>query len=293
MKGLFAGLNTVDLQFVVDKYPGINTKTLVEKNNIFTGGPATNAAITFSSLGGNAALATFIGNHYFTEFVISELKTYNVELYDAGLNKNANPIISSIITSGDTGDRTILTVDPDQFNKNTDNFYGFFGDISEKALKSSDIVLIDCFYIEGAIIIAREAKKLSIPVVIDGGSWKNGMDNLLDFVDIAICSENFYPPGYKTSKGVFDYLSLKNCEKIAITRGEEPILYKEKNNYGEIHVPEINAVDTLGAGDIFHGAFCFYFLKENNFTEALGKATAVATESCRYIGTREWVSKLK
>ena len=292
MKGLFVGLNTVDIQFLVDKYPGINTKTLVEKNNIYTGGPATNAAITFSNLGGDAALITFVGNHFLTEFVTNELETYNVKLYDVGLNINTSPIISSIITSGDTGDRTIFTVKPGKVAENINNDYKVFKDICKGELKSSNIVLIDCFYIEVAVIIAREAKKLSVPVVIDGGSWKNGMENLLDFVDIAICSENFYPPGLKTSQEVFEYFSLKNCERIAITRGEKPILYKDKNDYGKINVPEINPVDTLGAGDIFHGAFCYYFLKENNFAEALRKAAAIAAESCRYIGTREWTSHL-
>jgi len=291
MKGLFVGLNTIDIQFLVDKYPEVNRKILVKENYVYTGGPATNAAITFSNLGGEAALVTFVGNHFFTRFVINELVTYNVKLYDAGFGLNTSPIISSIITSGNTGDRTILTFEPEQYKKKNNN-YSLFRDICEDELKSKNIVLIDCFYIDGAVIIAREAKKLSIPVVIDGGSWKNGMENLLDFVDIAICSENFYPPGLQTSQEVFKYFSLRNCEKIAITRGEKEILYKDKNNYGKINVPKITPVDTMGAGDIFHGAFCFYYLKENNFAEALKKAAAIATESCRYLGTRKWASKL-
>jgi sugar/nucleoside kinase (ribokinase family) len=292
MKGLFVGLNTIDIQFLVDKFPEINTKTLVEKNNIYTGGPATNAAITFSVLGGNAALVTFIGDHFFTDFIINELNAYNVKLYDTGSNINTSPVISTIITSGDTGDRTIFTVEPGK-NTKTINDCRSFCDISKDQLKSSNIVLIDCFYIEGAVTIAREAKKLSIPVVVDGGSWKKGMENLIDFVDIAICSEKFYPPGLKTSQEVLDYLSLKNLKKMAITRGEKQIIYKDEDIYGVVDVPEVKTVDTLGAGDIFHGAFCFYFLKENNFAEALGKAATVAAESCRYLGTREWASKIR
>ena len=292
MKGLFVGLNTIDIQFLVDKYPGVNTKILVDSSCIYTGGPATNAAITFSTLGGNAVLTTFVGDHFFTDFIINELKTYNVKLYDAGFNKNIRPIVSSIITSADTGSRTILTVDPGQVGKSISKYYGFFKKLCRSELKSGNIVLIDCFYIDAAVIIAREAKKLSIPVIIDGGSWKNGMESLLDFVDIAICSENFYPPGLKTTQEVFEYLSLRNCERIAITRGEKQILYKDKNNYGKISVPEISPVDTLGAGDIFHGAFCFYYLKENNFVKALRRAVAIASESCMYLGTREWTSKL-
>ncbi len=293
MKGLFAGLSTVDIQFFMNEFPEVNTKSLVMESNIYSGGPATNAAITYSYLGGNAALITSVGNHFFTEFINNDMATYDVRLYDVSLNANTNPIISSIITSGNTGDRTIVTVDPKTNTVITGDISKYLMDFCKRELKYYKIVLLDCFYIERAIIIAREAKKLSIPVVIDGGSWKNGMENLLDFVDIAICSEKFHPPGVKGPEEVFEYMSSGNCKRIAITRGEKPILYKDRNDYNNINVTKINAVDTLGAGDIFHGAFCFYFLKGNNFAEALKNAAAVATESCKYAGTRKWASKIK
>lgn len=292
MKGLFAGLSTIDIQFMMNKFPEVNTKSLVKESSIYSGGPATNAAITFSNLGGDAALITSIGNHFFTEFINNDLANYNIKLYDVSLNANTSPIISSIITSGTSGDRTIVTVDPKTNSEVYGNNDKSLNDFCKSELKYYNIVLLDCFYIENAIIVAREAKKLSIPVVIDGGSWKNGMEKLLEFVDVAICSEKFYPPGLKTSEEVFEYLSSGNCEKIAITRGEKPILYKDKNDYDKISVAKIDPVDTLGAGDIFHGAFCFYLLKGNNFAEALANAATVATESCKYIGTRKWVSDL-
>lgn len=292
MKGLFTGLSTIDIQFMMDKYPEVNTKSLVWESNIYSGGPATNAAITFSNLGGNATLVTSVGNHFFSEFIAKDLALQNVKLYDLSLNASASPIISSIITSATNGDRTIVTVDP-RTNSPPRSNNTYLKDFCKNELKYHNIVLLDCFYIDSAIIIAEEARKLSIPVVIDGGSWKNGMEKLLDFVDVAICSENFYPPGTKTAEEIFEYMSCRSCKQIAITRGEKPVLYKDKNDYGKISVAKIKTVDTLGAGDIFHGAFCFYFLKGNNFAEALKNAARIATESCKYLGTRKWTSKLK
>jgi len=50
------------------------------------------------------------------------------------------------------------------------------------------------------------------------------------------------------------------------------------------------APDTSGAGDIFHGAFCFYACEPGaTFQDALAKAAVVASESCRHIGTRAWM----
>ncbi len=56
-----------------------------------------------------------------------------------------------------------------------------------------------------------------------------------------------------------------------------------------VAVPQINPVDTLGAGDIFHGAFCYYIL-QRDFPSALAAASQVAARSCEFFGTRSWVS---
>ncbi|PMB30496.1 ribokinase, partial [Fischerella thermalis CCMEE 5319] len=52
------------------------------------------------------------------------------------------------------------------------------------------------------------------------------------------------------------------------------------------------AVDTLGAGDIFHGAFCHYVLREN-FLDALASAAKIAAFSCQFFGTRRWMESFK
>ncbi len=60
------------------------------------------------------------------------------------------------------------------------------------------------------------------------------------------------------------FLSRLNVPSIAITHGEKPIQYRSQNQSGWVNVPSVKAVDTLGAGDIFHGAFCFAIL-QNHF----------------------------
>ena len=288
MSGLFVGLNTIDIQFLVNEYPESNTKTIVSRNGVYLGGPATNAAITFSKLGGESTLLTSIGNHFLSKYSVDKLGEFNIKLLDISENKNIQPIISSVITSDKTGDRTIVTFDPENITNGFNSAKNLLSSIHRKILSSNNIILLDGFFIDIATDIAKAAKEYSIQVVLDGGSWKNGMEDLIEFADIAICSENFYPPGTKNEEDVFEYLSLRKCEKIAITRGHRAILYKDKSEYNKIPVNKINAVDTLGAGDILHGAFCYYYLKTQNFAEALGNASNIATESCKYIGPREW-----
>ncbi|MCV3216935.1 PfkB family carbohydrate kinase, partial [Plectonema radiosum NIES-515] len=53
--------------------------------------------------------------------------------------------------------------------------------------------------------------------------------------------------------------------------------------------PKIEPKDTLGAGDIFHGAFCNYILRES-FPDALAQAANIAAYSCQFFGTRRWMN---
>jgi sugar/nucleoside kinase (ribokinase family) len=69
---------------------------------------------------------------------------------------------------------------------------------------------------------------------------------------------------------------------------EKPIKYLSQGKSDAINVPNIQPTDTLGAGDIFHGAFCYYILQEN-FSLALEKAASIAAKSCKYFGTRRWM----
>jgi hypothetical protein len=88
-------------------------------------------------------------------------------------------------------------------------------------LQGVNIVLIDGHQMAVGEEIARKAKENHIPVVIDGGSWKPGFENVLPFVDYALCSANFYPPGCNTTEEVFSYLSEMGIPHIAITNGEK------------------------------------------------------------------------
>ncbi|MFM7437200.1 MAG: PfkB family carbohydrate kinase, partial [Snowella sp.] len=90
------------------------------------------------------------------------------------------------------------------------------------------------------------------------------------------------------SQAVFTYLQNFGIPHIAITNGSEPIEYYSEEKFGQLAVPVIQAVDTLGAGDIFHGAFCHYILREN-FELSLSAAGQIASHACQYFGTRKWL----
>jgi sugar/nucleoside kinase (ribokinase family) len=280
--GLFLGLLTLDLIYLAQQPPGENQKVVADDCIIAAGGPATNAAVTFSYLGNVAILAGVLGTHAIAQLIRADLAEYNVRIIDLAPERSQSPPVSSIIVTEGTGERSVISINATKSQVDSQA-------INQDILTSVNIVLVDGHQISASQEIAQLAKLRNIPIVLDGGSWKPGLEEILPFVEWAVCSDNFHPPNCYNSDEVFAYLSAAGISNIAITRGEKPILYLSNDTYGSIEVPQIQATDTLGAGDIFHGAFCHYIL-QNNFTDSLATAAKVASHSCKLFGTRAWMN---
>lgn len=283
--GLFLGLATLDLIYLADRPPAENQKVVAVDSTISAGGPAANAAVAFSSLGNAALLGAVLGNHPIARLICADLAEYNVNIIDLEPGRSDSPPVSSIIVTETTGDRAVISINATKSQAGSQA-------INPDLLESVDIVLIDGHQIAASKEIAQIAKSKNIPIVLDGGSWKPGLEEILPFVDWAICSDNFCPPDCNNSQQVFDCLSAAGVPNIAITRGERPIEYFSDRTYSSLEIPQIQAVDTSGAGDIFHGAFCHYILQDN-FTNSLAAASKIATHSCKFLGTRNWIQNLQ
>lgn len=287
MRGLFIGLSTIDLQFLVDSYPKSNIKVKALHHEINIGGPATNAAIAYAHLGGTSLLVTGIGKNHFTNLITEEILKYGISYVDFTPDCDASPTFASIITSKENGDRTV-------FSYNPDNKHISVSVLESINIEDFDIVLIDGFHPKAALPIIKKANNEGIPVVYDGGSWKDYSCELLDYIDIAICSNDFFPPNCYDKQDTLKFLSEeKGINKVAITRGQDTIIFSDNNIKGKIQVYDSQIVDTLGAGDIFHGAFCYYYCLNKTFEKSLQLASGIATESCKHFGTRSWMKELQ
>jgi sugar/nucleoside kinase (ribokinase family) len=279
--GLFVGMVTLDLVYLATKLPGNNQKVVASDYTVAAGGPATNAAVTFSYLGNEATILGVVGTHPITHLIREDLESHGVAIADLDPANTQPPPVSSIIVTQSTGDRAVISLNTNKIQVNSNQL--------PVALDLGvDVVLIDGHQMTVGGAIAQLAKTNNIPVIIDGGSWKPGFTEILPFVDYALCSANFYPPGCHSTADVIAYLTAAGIGHIAITQGEKPIQYFSLGETGQLLVPQINAVDTMGAGDIFHGAFCHYIL-EQNFTDALTTAAKIASDSCQFFGPRQWM----
>ncbi|MGH8900074.1 MAG: PfkB family carbohydrate kinase [Egibacteraceae bacterium] len=286
-RGVFVGIATLDLGYLVRRYPTEDTKNTAEDQFTAAGGPATNAAVTFAFLArGGAYLVTALGSHFLTEFVRDDLRRHAVQVADLTPKRAEPPPISSITISRENGSRTVVSLDASRLVVPASA-------LPDGVLRNAGIVLLDGHFPELCVAVARAAREAGVPVVFDGGRWKKVNTELLRYVDIAICSRSFHPPA-DVDHGrlaVHEYLRASGVHLVATTDGAAPIRFSTPTAQGEVAVPQTAAIDTLGAGDIFHGAFCYYFLRSNGrFHEALENAALVASTSCIHFGTRAWMA---
>jgi sugar/nucleoside kinase (ribokinase family) len=284
-RALFIGLTTVDIQYFIDKLPNSNEKIRTDPPHVYVGGPAANAAITFSFLGGKVDFLSCIGVNPFTDFIFNDFKKQNLNVIDFKKQISFSPVISSIMTTVENSDRSIISHLPANIDVIED-------ELNKICLDNYNLLFTDGFYPEFAISLCKKARAAGIPVVFDGGSWKPRVGEILRHVDFAICSDNFFPPDCSDSIEVIDYLRNIGIENIAITRGKKSIYYSEGKKIKDIEIASVEAKDSLGAGDIFHGAFVWYWLIERNFEIALGKASKIASFSTCFKGTRSWMKAL-
>ena len=115
-------------------------------------------------------------------------------------------------------------------------------------------------------------------------------------MNVAIVSDDFDPPGtHGEPSAVFDYLLARGVTHAAITRGGADTLYVTPSTGGAVPVSPVAVIDTLGAGDFFHGALAYRLaeggLDDERFAADLAFASRVAGESLGAFGTRSWLKR--
>jgi sugar/nucleoside kinase (ribokinase family) len=169
--GLFVGLVTLDFVYLAESTPHNNQKIVANDYTVAAGGPATNAAVSFGYLGNHSTLLGVLGSHPMTQLIKKDLANFPVAIADLEPTTENTPPVSSIIVTQTTGERAVVSINATKTQATEKS-------IPKDILQNIDIVLVDGHQMKVGYNIARMAKAKNIPVVIDGGSWKAGFDEL-------------------------------------------------------------------------------------------------------------------
>jgi sugar/nucleoside kinase (ribokinase family) len=279
---LCAGLSTVDLVYRVDRIPGVDEKAQADSVEVGAGGPALNAAVTAAALGADVTLLTAVGSHPLGELIRDDLRRHGVTLIDAAPDSAAPPPLSAITVDG-SGRRTIVS-------RNA-------GDVAVAVPADVDLggaraVLVDGHHPALARAAARQARTL----VVDAGTWRPVFAEILPLADVVACSAAFRPPGTTGDDQVAAAVRAFGARHVMITHGPEPVRWWSGGETGEIAVPAVDAVDTSGAGDAFHGALAVAVAHDpeiKNLATPLEYAVTVAGVRVRHRGARAWLESIR
>jgi sugar/nucleoside kinase (ribokinase family) len=303
------GLVTLDVLQVVDRLPGPDEKVVASGLDVGFGGPAANAAATAAALGVRARLVTALGSGPVADLVRQGLRDAGVELVDLLDGAPATPAVSTVLVTRVTGERAVVSVNATR----ADDLSERAGAVSDAVLAGAMVLLLDGHHLGAAVELARAARSAGVTVVLDGGSWKPGLSDLLALVDHAVLSADFrLPDGLAGHRAQLTDAGLGGATRdvedpadlgavaalgprvVARSAGSGPLRYRLPDGArGEIvppSVPDDRIVDTLGAGDVLHGAYCAALTRGLSTVEALETAVGAATRSIRSRGARSWIA---
>ncbi|GAB7193520.1 PfkB family carbohydrate kinase [Kineococcus sp. NUM-3379] len=281
--GVFVGLATLDVVHRVELPPGPDEKVTALAQEVVAGGPAANAAVTYAALGGRARLVTALGGHPLARAVAAELAGWRVDVVDVAPERDAPPAVSGVRVHAATGERSVTSV-----NAAGAQVPAPAALTSGELLRGAGVLLLDGHHPRLALAAARAAQEEEVLVVLDAGSWKPVLAELLPLVDVAICSSAFRVPGGGDDP-MSDVLDL-GAGSVAVTAGAGPVEWWSGSLRDVVQVPAVRAVDTLGAGDVFHGAAALALAAGADLASALERAAEVASFRCGVPGARAWLS---
>ena len=280
MKVLCIGHATYDVVIPVDNYPVENTKNRVDNITYCGGGPSSNAAYLLGKWGIDTYFCGSVGDDYESRVIESEFKRVNVNTDYLIKDRNYKTTKSYIIVNKTNASRTTLS---DNSNNNKINNI----DIKIKP----DIILVDGTDAELSKKIINKNKN-SI-VVIDAGRCTNDVIDLCKLSDYIVCSKNF-AEDYTGTNDINLMLEKLNNDfngKVVITLEDKGCIYYDEGIKTIKSIP-VKAVDTTGAGDIFHGAFIYGLTNNWNIYKILTFASVTSGLSVTRLTGRKSVFSL-
>jgi len=285
--GLFVGLATLDIVSRVDRIPAANEKLTAESQFVAAGGPAANAAVTFAALGGTATLVTALGSSTVAQAIVADLRACGVRVVDVAPDLGAASV-SSVLVTRSTGDRAVVGGDARGVLVSAPA-----SEAVSELVEESDVLLLDGHHAAMAAAFAAAAQTAAVPVVVDAGRWKPAFADLLPHATEVVASADFRMPGHESGAAVAEHLVAEGVPVVVRTAGAGPVRWRTATGSGEVVTPAVAAVDTLGAGDVFHGAYAYAVANGvDDVASRVSYASEVASVRCTMIGPRSWLGAI-
>ena len=276
------GLNATDTLLIVPHFPAYAGKVPFEREILSPGGQVASAMVACARLGLRVKYIGTVGDDERGRVQMESLQTSGINLDHVQIRRQCANQSAYIIIDRSTGERTVLWSRSDCLR------------LSPEAITPEQITCARLLHIDGhdTAAVARAAaiaRAHGIPVTIDVDTIYHGFDGVLPNVDYLVTSSEF-PVQWTNERDPFKALRMIQAEYgmrvAAMTLGAHGALALTGGQF--IYSPAfvVNCLDTTGAGDVFHGAFCYAVLQGMTMRDSLDFSNAMAALNCTALGAR-------
>lgn len=288
MKILCIGHAAYDITIPVDEYPVENTKNRVHSRIECGGGPSATAAYLLGKWNMDVSFAGIVGKDLYGNNLKNEFKQVGVDTKYLEMSEAHTTTSSFILANTSVGTRTVFAYRPSDM-KMTEIELDF----------EPDIILMDGQEYEmSKKLIEKYPNAISI---IDAGRPRKEIIELSKMVTYLVCSKEFaenvseikFEKDYSNKDEVYKKLESIFDNTIVVTLESDGCLYKLDQELKIMPSIKVKAIDSTGAGDIFHGAFTYGIAKGYDFEKVLKLSNVAGAISVSRIGTRASIPTLE
>jgi sulfofructose kinase len=283
------GLNATDTLIVIPHFPAYGGKVPFEQEILSPGGQVASALVACSRLGLTTKYIGTIGDDERGRIQLESLRRSSINLDDVEIRKNCANQSAYILIDRTTGERTVfwsrddcLTIDP--------------ASITPEKIASAALLHIDGHDTPAVARAAEIARQHGVPVSVDVDTIYPGFDRVLPNVDYLVASSEF-PSRWTSERDPFNALEIiqkrYGMRVAAMTLGAHGALARFENRFVYSPAFVVNCADTTGAGDVFHGAFCYAVLQKMPLRDALEFSNAMAALNCTAFGARGGIATIE
>lgn len=281
-KGIMAtvfsfGIAVIDIVFHLEQLPVGDSKHFTRKRDLIGGGCAANAAVTISRLGGKAMLSCRLGDDIFGDMILADLERFSLDLSMLRRFSGCDSPYSAVCLAR-SGERQVVNYR----GTFVDDYPGWVADAP-----TVDTYLSDTVWMQGCQAVLARAKKADRPGIVDAERVSD-LDQVLDATHLAFSRQGIHAlTGAKTPVEGLRAIRGATRAWCCVTDGASGVYFHDGDSIEQISAFEIDAVDTLAAGDVWHGAFALGIAENMTETDAMIFANATAALKCSRHGGRD------
>ena len=269
------GIACMDLNATVTSVPKLDENVLITDYRKQMGGTVSTALAALQRLGLATKYMGMLGDDETGKFVLDNLQAEGVDVSSVRVVEGESSAFSLVMVDSMTSKRSIAHFPGCEFTVPA-------GCVDADAVKAARLLHVD-IYTPAVVAACEAAREAGVTISVEANVLYPGLEDLLDGGDVFITSDKIFSelvgeddPVAAGKKARAQY----NLEHVVVTLGAEGSVAVGEDEIVTSPGFEVEAVDTTGAGDVFHGAYLYGYIMGWRYIRSLRFANAAAAIMC-------------